>query len=203
MDRLESMLQKKLDADKAEREALKVYASKAAGVIASKAAKAAAKKAAEDAAAAAEAIAREELRNVLMQCVNEGATNLDGMKTVLAKLGGDDRREADTTPALLERWKARLKQHRERQELADAREREREAQRRAKADREAAEALCDLEPDVFAERLEMVMRRVADFKPPVLEPEVSTVLRQAAGHAGDAITELTRRRVRHAACAAE
>ena len=196
MERLESMLQKKLDADKAEREALKVYASKAAGVIASKAAKAAAKKAAEDAAAAAEAIAREELRNVLMQCVNEGATNLDGMKTVLAKLEGDDRRETDTTPALLERWKARLKQHRERQELADAREREREAQRRAKADREAAEALCDLEPDVFAERLEMVMRRVADFKPPVLEPEGSTVLRQAAGHAGDAITELTRRRVR-------
>lgn len=196
MQRLDSMLEKKLAADKAEREAMKAFATKAAGVIATKAAKAAAKKAAEDAAAAAEALAREELRTVLLQCVNEGATNMDGMKAVLGKLECDDGRESETAAALLERWKARLKSHRHRQEQAEAREQEREARRRAKADREAAEALCNLEPDVFAERLDMVMRRVADLEPGVLEEEASCVLRQAAGHAGDAITELTRRRVR-------
>jgi|EP01046_Picozoa_sp_COSAG06_P029377 hypothetical protein len=191
MQRLDAMLQKKLDADKAERESMKVFATKAAGVIATKAAKAAAAKAKDDAAAAADAMAREELKNVLMQCVNEGATNMEGMKAVLAKL-----ETGETAAGLLERWKARLESHRHRQEQADAREREREEHRRAKADREAAEALCNLEPEVFNERLDMVMRRTSELEPVVLEPEASTALRQAAGHAGDAITELTRRRVR-------
>ena len=58
LNRLDTMLQKKLDADAEEREAMKVFATKAAGVIATKAAKATAKHRAEQAAAAAEAVAR-------------------------------------------------------------------------------------------------------------------------------------------------
>ena len=119
---------------------------------------------------------------------------MEGMQAVLAKL--DDERSSETTFTLCERWKARLESHRNRQELAETREREREARRRAKADREAAEALCNLEPEIFDERLEMVMRRASELEPVVLEPEAAAALRQAAGHAGDAIMELTRRRVR-------
>ena len=193
---MDAILQEQLEVEKEEREAAKRSSQNAATKIAYKAAKRAKARAAEEAAAEAERKAREGLRATLLACVNEGATNMDGMNTVMAML--DDPDSESTAVSLLERWEGRLEAHRNRQALVEARESEREERRREKAEGEAAHARCQLEPEVFEERKEMVMQRAAEqgLNPAVEEEEAVDCLRKAAGHAGGALAELTRRRSR-------